>query len=579
MKSRSELTDIPLHSGYKDGLCTEVAVVGAGAAGLYSAWRLITSGGGERAPLTGSQVQLFEMSDRVGGRLESVTLPGMDVVGELGGMRYMASQAIVATLIEQVFSTTLKSTPFPMGEEAHLHAVLRKQHLKADAWTRAQSRGDRQLTRYMLNEADIGYSADQLFNKVVYDVLTADPWFNQHYADKVKHYSAYDYTFDLTAADWGQIKPRLRYCFAGPYKDARVNELGLWNLLKDRVGQEGYNFLADAGGYHANTINWNAAEALPFMVGDFSDAGTAYKTIAGGYDGIAYALAHAYLAEPGACIWRENQLLGITRSSKPGYRYTLHFLNRPGRAPWKVYANSIVLAMPRRALELLDQNSFFFRNDQLLRNMAAVTPEPAYKLLMGFEQPWWQQDLGASAGHAITDLPLRQCYYFGANPASSHSLLLASYNDKRATPFWETLARHPLPFVPRGTRMVSQVELHCLQDVQAPQRMVDEVLRELRELHGSSVEIPAPYVTWYKDWSADPYGGGYHAWQAGYPVHRVMPFMRKPDPEEAIHIVGEAWSDQQGWVEGAFCVAERMLQEHYALRRPDWLDEHYYLGY
>eukprot|EP01032_Pedospumella_encystans_P019208 gene19208-21845_t len=79
MKTRSELTDIPMNSTYQDGLCTEVAVVGAGAAGLYSAWRLVTDGG-----LPGSQVQLFEMDDRIGGRLESVTLPGMDVAGEHG---------------------------------------------------------------------------------------------------------------------------------------------------------------------------------------------------------------------------------------------------------------------------------------------------------------------------------------------------------------------------------------------------------------------------------------------------------------------------------------------------------------
>jgi monoamine oxidase len=198
---------------------------------------------------------------------------------------------------------------------------------------------------------------------------------------------------------------------------------------------------------------------------------------------------------------------------------------------------------------------------------------------MGFEQPWWQQSFGASAGHSITDLPLRQCYYFGADPSNSHSLLLGSYNDMRTTPFWQVLARHPEPFKPRATALVAPAQLEGLQNVQASQRMVNEVMKELRELHGSGVSVPAPYVTWYKDWSADPYGGGYHAWQAGYAVDRVMPFMRKPDRAEAIHIVGEAYSDQQGWVEGAFCVAERMLEEHFGLRRPLWLDPRYHLGY
>ncbi len=39
----------------------------------------------------------------------------------------------------------------------------------------------------------------------------------------------------------------------------------------------------------------------------------------------------------------------------------------------------------------------------------------------------------------------------------------------------------------------------------------------------------------------------------------VMPYMRKPLNDEQIHICREAYSDQQGWVEGAFCEAEKML--------------------
>ena len=578
MKSRSELTDIPLNSGYRDGLCTETAIIGAGAAGLYSAWRLVTGGGPQGAALPGASVQVFEMDDRIGGRLESVALPGMDLAGELGGMRYLPGQAIIATLAERVFGHTLRSVPFPVAGGHHRFAFLRQQHLRADAWSAAQARGERHLTRYMLNEADIGHSPAQLCNKVAYDVLTADPWFMARYADKVRRDGAWHYVFELDAADWSKIKRQLRYRFPGPYYDAPLGELGFWNLLKDRLGQEGYQFLADASGHDAGASNWNAAEALPFMAGN--DAGGTEqgqgRTIAGGCDGIAYALANAYLAEPGSCIWRENQLLGFSRSSKPGYRYTLQFVNRPGRAPWTVHANSIVLAMPRRALALLRQDNFFFRSDELQRNLDAVTAEPAYRILLGFEHPWWRTRFGALAGHAVTDQPLHETRYAGADPARGHSLVVGSYNGRRAAPFWQVLARHPVPFVPRPTAHVAPARLQGLQDVQASQRMVDEVLQQLGELHGMA--IPKPYVTWCKDWSADPYGGGYHAWQAGYPVERVMQFMRRPDRAEAIHIVGEAYSEQQGWVEGAFCVAERMLLEHFGLRRPQWLSPAYHLG-
>jgi monoamine oxidase len=62
-------------------------------------------------------------------------------------------------------------------------------------------------------------------------------------------------------------------------------------------------------------------------------------------------------------------------------------------------------------------------------------------------------------------------------------------------------------------------------------------------------------------------------------VKDVMPYMRKPDANERIHICGEAYSDQQGWVEGAFCEAEKMLQEHFGMKRPVWLSKGYYMGW
>ena len=145
--------------------------------------------------------------------------------------------------------------------------------------------------------------------------------------------------------------------------------------------------------------------------------------------------------------------------------------------------------------------------------------------------------------------------------------------------FWEPLSRHPIKFAVQPTTSVSAADLAQLAGVQATQVMIDEAISQLQELHGPDVTVPQPYVTWYHDWQDDPFGGGYHAWKAGYDVSSVMAFMRQPNPSEAIHICGEAYSDQQGWIEGAFCVAERMLQDHMGLAWPSWLDRDYYLGW
>jgi monoamine oxidase len=577
------IKNVPLNPGCANGLQTELAIIGAGVSGLYSAYRLLTGKGGT---LPAGQIQIFDMSSRIAGRLESATLPGMNVVGELGGMRYLTSQKIVTTLIEQVFKNEMTHVDFPMGNTADLFMYLRKQRLKQDAWQVAQQAGEKLQTNYLLNNNDLGFNSDQLFNKIIYDVLMADPWYSNNPAFKGKATQGptqYDYTFTLTSRDWDDIKPQLTYCFpASPYNGRKVNDIGFWNLIKDQVSQEGYSFLANAGGYYSNTINWNAAEAFPYMVGDFSGDVT-YRTIQEGYDSIAYALAHACTQHKGACIWSENKLVTFTKdhAGQNGYKYELTFLNLQSNRPWKVYANKIILAMPRRSLELLDQFNFFFdapERTTLNHNIRSVIMEPSFKILMGFEYPWWKA-LNIDSGHSITDLPLRQCYYFSTDPDNNHSLLLGSYGDMETETFWKALSDDKVLFEVKATASASLEELRQLNDVQATQMMVNEVMNQLREVHGPEVKIPDPYVTWFKDWTDDPFGAGYHAWKAGYSVKDVMPYMRKPLADENVYICGEAYSDQQGWVEGAFCVAEHILQDYFGLEWPEWLDKDYYLGW
>jgi monoamine oxidase len=577
-----------LDPGMKDRLELDVAIIGAGTSGLYTGWRLLTGEHkGRKKKSAPPRVQIFELSNRIAGRLHSVYLPGMgDVAGELGGMRYMDQQQIVSTLIEKLFKKELKSVDFPMGDPAKHFFYGRTQRCRANAWTEAQKKKQTFKTNYFLREDLVGYDSDQLFNKVIYDVLVADPWFRKSkYAKLVTNPSKYNYTFQLTSRDWDEVKPRLTYNFPGsPYHGKKVNDLGFWNLLKDQTGEEAYEFLSVAGGYYSNTINWNAAEAFPYMVGDFSNTGTSYKTIDGGYDLLAYAVANAYLGQPEAKIWIENQL--ITFNKQPAdsqFRYSIEMYNVRSRRTWTVYANAIVLAMPRRSLELLDQNNFFFNPEKrqtLQQNISSVIMEPSFKLLVAFENAWWKKDFGTNHGESITDLPMRQCYYFDVNKKNGHALFLASYNDMRTVPFWSPLEkRHGHgQFQPRATRGASQEELDALIDVQATQVMVDEAMKEVRELHGRE-DIPQPYVSWFKNWAEDPFGGGYHGWKAGVSVKHVMPYMRQPLPGEAVHICGEAYSDQQGWVEGAFCEAEKMLEDHFGLAWPKWLARDYYLGW
>ena len=84
----------------------DIAVVGAGVAGTYCCWRLQTAH-------TGRTAVLFEMSNRIGGRLWTVKFDQLpNVAGELGGMRFLDLQRMVFSLTQHL---GLATSDFPMG--------------------------------------------------------------------------------------------------------------------------------------------------------------------------------------------------------------------------------------------------------------------------------------------------------------------------------------------------------------------------------------------------------------------------------------------------------------------------------
>lgn len=559
-----------------NSLETDVAIIGSGVSGLYSGWRLKNS-----SNFADKNVVIFEMKNRIGGRLFSVrNYPKMEnIVGELGGMRYMEHQRIITNLIEKVFD--LKTKDFPMGDSEKNIMYLRGQRFNESKFSTKDF-----ITNYNLPEHLQGKHPDEIFTKIVNDILIHN---NLQPGSKNRK-------------EWDKIKNKLVH-YKGPDKGHKLRDTGFWNLINDIIGNEGYNYISDAGAYFSNTINWNASEAMPYIIGDFT-GDINYKTIEDGFDKISESLANSFINANGR-IYTESKLINFSKSSNAKYKYELTIRNTENQLDNKVLCNKIILAMPRRSLELLNKDNILFqngRNKNFIYNMRSVIGEPSFKLLMGFEpeengNSWWKNNFNIDNGRSVTDLPMRQCYYFGTDPVTKSSLLLASYNDMRTVDYWKPLEipdsgkeylknsksfhdkRENEKFSPKFSNFFTKEDFDRVEPEykEAPERMVNHSLAQLKELHGLK-EIPQPFTTIYENWNDDPFGGGYHAWKARYDVSYVMKFMRQPVDGENVHICGEAYSDQQGWVEGALCVAENLLQQQFNLSPPEWLDKDYYLG-
>ncbi len=104
-----------------------------------------------------------------------------------------------------------------------------------------------------------------------------------------------------------------------------------------------------------------------------------------------------------------------------------------------------------------------------------------------------------------------------------------------------------------------------VESLPASQAMVDGVLRQLQVSHGIHQPLPRSFAATYKNWGEDPYGGGWYRWKVGENSAEVIDYLRRPFPDTGLHVCGDAWSNVQGWVEGAMETAEAMLVREFGM--------------
>lgn len=551
----------------------DVAVVGGGISGVYVAWKLQTSPL-ERlsdplrklAVAAGGRlrVALFETSHRIGGRLFSVELPGVPgVKAELGGMRYLSSHTRVVGLVERFrLRRRLLRVADPAGRNLY---YLRGSHFTEADWSRPDF-----VPPYRLDRGEQSRSPGSLL-----------------------------------------IEVALRHQQALADQPERYRRMGFWNLLLDEYSDQAYHLIRDAGGYETIVSNWSAADAIPFLLEDFAP-NLQYFAIEEGFQELPRRIEQAFRSAGGTTRLGRRLLridaidparpevnldpgnLDATRCrlrlSFSGEAFSENTEQIPAPDASTCMASHVVLAMPRRAIERLHPDSIPFRSDLFRADLGSVLAQPGFKIFAAYRRPWWRTARGVVAGRSVTDLPLRQCYYWvtgesSGEPAwltgvaqppgtrSENSILMASYNDGSAVEFWKGLARQPGSYLPPVAACPPGVPLPAdIQGTIAPRALVLALQDQLREMHGLSRVVEpqasgliAPYAAVYRDWTEEPFGGGWHFWKIGVDSARVMRRIQKPHPHLPLTICGEAWSRQQGWVEGALQSAEEVLDRHLLL--------------
>jgi hypothetical protein len=570
------------------------SIFGAGAAGLYTAWRLL-SGKPKNANKTakllsnGDTLELYDWGKYDFSKKNSGTRePGARVCTwhyqdnkkksylELGGMRYAEYN---------------KST-----NSGHLLVTTVIQRLELDKYSRDFDSTVNQLL--YLRGRNIFLEDISKTNPAPYNIPGGGAAQSPYDGFNVVAELAVTKKYPSTRKEWCEFNKTGKIIDSQPesfvfQKGDKVADIGYWNLMYDRLGGEGYQYTADANGYTSNVINWNSAVA--FNSNNEFAPGNQYKTLTLGYSAMFTALF--------AAIEKAAKESGVNFKYHPDTRLhsilhkkgRVHFKTSTRRDPWRPAAKNTCdaawLAMPRNSIELVAQATAYQVNDGLdvLNDqkvklyLEAAVMQPSYKIGLFFNQPWWEKATYApklktsgkfdSIGPSFTDIPIRMAVYFGNNALNQSGKkvygMLASYDDEQYTTFWRELEE--------GVQ--EDWTLPAADDIQpligprkASSAMVKMLRKQLAEMHfgpgADPARVPKPLEARYMDWSLPPFNAGYHAWAAHYNICDVMQKIRKPSQlikgaNANIFIVGEAYSNDQAWVEGAFCTSESVLNDFF----------------
>lgn len=523
----------------------DVAIVGGGISGVYSGWRLLKKGGRKR-------VTVFEASDRIGGRLLSVPAPGIgNMTAELGGMRILpAVQPRISALIKELNrlpGVQIDTYDFPVDQPQNI-SYLRGTHLRlSDFGTEMQPAAGAPVPRrtpipYRVGFLERGKVPGQIVINAIEQICPGitDPTLTEAQRSEITHQTSFD------------GKPLM--------------EQGFWQVLVRVMSGEAYQLALDAGGYQSTLTNWNAADAIPWYLSDFG-VSSAYQGFREGFQQVPLRVRDQFVAA-GGTVEMNAPLQGFTVVDGG---VELRFADGAGGVR-VVRARELILAMPRRSLELITPDSPLLQELEVSQLVKSVTPRPLFKLFTTYDDPWWLP-AGVQSGRTTTDLPVRQTYYWptdmGKPALGGPAMLMASYDDGVNIGFWDSFRPKRGVGWRRGVEPTDmayfQNQDHDIADPQweanrAPADMVREVQRQLGLIHGMAYVPPARNAA-FRDWGDDPFGGGWNSWNIGVDSRRVKLDILQPKEGQPVYICGEAYSDAQGWVEGALQTADLMLEK------------------
>jgi monoamine oxidase len=565
----------------------ETLVVGAGMSGLYSTWRILHND-------ANADILIFETSDRTGGRLDSDLMHfqgGETVKEEEGGMRFTFDLMDNLMSLLLIFGLDKDVVPFPMsGGGANRLCFRGKSFTNTQS---AQNNYEIWSELYNLAPSEQGINPGGIIDTVFNRILSVNP----HFTDRPKH---------RTPEFWQRFRLECQW------NGVVLKDWSLWNLFTDMgYSSECITMLYGLAGFNGTFLSqMNAGEAYQLLE-DFP-ANPDFYTLENGFSTLPNALVNAVTKER---IYLHTQVESIDEKTSDGYVVQYTTKNQAGQTePGAITAKKIILSIPRLPLERLFVKSNALNTlpdgqaEKLWDTLQTTTNQPLVKINLYYDKAWWGNNLSGQLpigyGPNFSDLPLGSVYPFYAIDQETFAALeylkwlqekgaqvpdhlknklsqinqkkfnlpaaLTIYCDYLNVNFWKALQENGPLFDSALQRVYSNQKPQTI--FAASEAVVEAATGFFKQLFNTHY-VPRPVITSTRIWDgstrfdlppSERFDFGVHQWGLHASDQEVMAYLT--EPLENLYVCGEAFSDYQGWVEGALRSANLVLAQGFHLK-------------
>lgn len=445
----------------------ELAVVGAGIAGLYCCMRTDCE----------KQIALYEATDRIGGRIE--TVPMDEFNSEYGSMRFdPVRQVMIGRLIQEL---GLETEPFP---EYSCPSIQKRRMI------------------YELDKSERHLTTLELMSLALQRALNMSE----------------DELFHVTEDELDNIRRH------GRHKGDFLWKQGLWNVFSDVLSYDALKYMIMEGSFfHFIHENPNASGWMLTWV-QMMQMSKYLRGMKNGIKRLTDAMLKRVL-EKGVSVHNNHMLQALAPS---GHGEIKLFFN----TGHTVLAKEVILAIPPRSLSTL--KGLPANISGLLDSVMDI---PLLKCFFVIQHPWWDKDI---PNEEVTSLPARELHYWSREGKGNVMI----YADRPYINFWSQ-------YVSAGHH--DKAEL-CGNPA-------------LPSVFANHMGIDVKNITSFgiRDWGRPPYGAACHLWRPGIQPWKIIeelsafPLTKGAAPN--VHICGEAFSDYQGFMEGALRTAHSVISK------------------